>query len=244
MLMNMLGIWTQAALEKQVIVAATKGNCQVVERVIKQGIDLKSSQVHTALVEACSRGHVDIVKLLINNGVPIKLTDHLLRCIENHDTNMIKLLLTTTTDGLNDEIIHSGMASTFTRYLNVACIYSELETVQTLLEFKANPNLPGIHALHTTSFTLRLDESFLLLCHGANPLHLYQGFRDKYLKLNGTGFNRWLYLEKNGVDLRKVHALDCHGFQMAKQRLTLNLTELFNINLVNIVIDYLASYTD
>ena len=242
--MNVLGMLERLSLEQTIVVAAAKGDYKAVERVIKQGIDLKSSQVHLALLEACNRGYVEIVKLLISNGVPIKLTDHLLRCIERNDVNMIRLLLTTTTDGLNDGIVHCGMASAFTYYLNVACTYSKLETVQTLLEFKANPNLAGCRALHTTSFALKLDESFLLLCHGANPLHLSQEFRDKYLKLNGEGFNRWLYLEKKGVDLRKVHALKCHGFWTAKQRLTLNLLELFNINLVSIVIDYLASYTD
>uniref|UniRef100_A0A1X7U0K3 Uncharacterized protein n=1 Tax=Amphimedon queenslandica TaxID=400682 RepID=A0A1X7U0K3_AMPQE len=61
------------------IVAARKGNCDVVELLLKKGADPSHSNDYgyTALIVAAEGGHYDIVQLLLNNGADLSTADNL-----------------------------------------------------------------------------------------------------------------------------------------------------------------------
>jgi len=155
------------------LIAAAIGNTATIRALLKHGANiLASNDKLSVLSYACSFGHFDTVKFLLEQGIKMDDRDlsgytalHHAAC---HDyESVVKLLLEKGAD------IHAETIGSETP-LHVACLFAGTSIIRVLLENGANPNAHFAGgqcstALHTAAQRGNVEVVRLLLEKGADP---------------------------------------------------------------------------
>jgi ankyrin repeat protein len=153
------------------LVASALGHTVMVKHLLQKGYDISTTdQELTALHLASGNGHLELVKLLLENGANPNAVNEsndtpLHKAVENGYLDLVKLLLE---NGANPNAVGESNNTP----LHKAAANGDLDLVGLLLENGANPNAVGelnYTPLHTAVENGDLDLVELLLENKANP---------------------------------------------------------------------------
>jgi ankyrin repeat protein len=150
--------------------AARKGNLKEVRRQLAWGVDANRKHLFTRdtlLIEAAANGHLDVVKLLIENGADVNLKGEawygpLHAAAANGHIEVVKILLE---NGADVSIFHQN------KPLHNAAMNGHIEVAEILLDNGADVNAKGTDEaapLHTAVSNNQLLMVKWLLSKGAN----------------------------------------------------------------------------
>ncbi|XP_067623254.1 uncharacterized protein [Eurosta solidaginis] len=135
-------------LQKDINIAASKGDIRTVQRLLKDGADANDKDIHgrTPLHYAVSNGHIDIVNILLTNGANVgqvtnKGNTPLHTASSKYYKEIVEILLQNISrDKLND-FVNAKTTSSGTTSLHVAAKGGSLEVVKSLLKYGAIYNI-------------------------------------------------------------------------------------------------------
>jgi len=131
-------------LQKDINIAASKGDVQTVQRLLKDGADVNDKDIEgrTPLYYAVSNGHIDIVNTLLKNGADItqvtnKGNTPLHTATSKGYKEIIEVLLQHVSHDKLKDFINAKTTSSGTTSLHVAAQSGFLEVVKSLLKHGA-----------------------------------------------------------------------------------------------------------
>lgn len=131
-------------LQKDINIAASKGDVQTVQRLLKDGADVNDKDIEgrTPLYYAVSNGHIDIVNTLLKNGADITQVTNkgnipLHTATSKGYKEIIEVLLQHVSHDKLKDFINAKTASSGTTSLHVAAQSGSLEVVKSLLKHGA-----------------------------------------------------------------------------------------------------------
>lgn len=231
----------QSALINKALQAANTNDWKEMDNLFKQGLRIGNHEVQLAFANACSKGHVMVVKVLLSHGIYFDFSEIMDLCIKADTIDVAKALIECP-NRLNSRDDLNRPTHSLDPVLVSACKHGSLNMVKLLIQSGANIEYECCTSLRIASNRMHLDITFFLLCKIGDTLMVAEGFREKYLKFNGFNLGRWLYLESVGFDLNNVNGLEVYTFKREKDKLVEQLSMLLARPLAMIVINYLSGY--
>lgn len=192
------------------MLAAMHGRAEIVALLAplaspEPGLDLRDYRGMTALMKACSRGHLEIVQTLLRHGASLLIKDHqdmtaLMKACDNGRQDIVSILLNTNAANVN------AVDKRHQTALYYACKEEAVECVEMLLEHSADPsiaNAAGVTPLILSGINGNMDVANLLLPRLLGPQLDAQDKRGQtalYHACEGNHTELAICLLKSGAD--------------------------------------------